>query len=189
MSGISRKDFLKAAGVAAAAASLSLDTLELEAQSTTDWTAMVNWANYMNEQNAFGGATSWASGFVNRWAPLAHQIANENYNPTPADLTELGSSTYEYGLGALGDFFTYWYASPTTYNLMIWPGTENNPAGYAPSDWGLQGTVIRNVPPRQSTIQFDKNPDETTNTVRTLMNNFGIAPIDRGKFLSGEWGH
>lgn len=89
---------------------------------------------------------------------------------------------YEYGLGALGDFFTYWYASPTTYNLMIWPGTENNPAGYAPSDWGLQGTVIRNVPPRQNTNQFDKNPDETTNLVRTLMNNFGIAPIERSDF-------
>ena len=100
----------------------------------------------------------------------------------------MASSTYEYGLGTLGDFFTYWYGNPTTYNLMIWPGTENNPAGYAPSDWGLQGTVIRNVPPKQSTVQFDKNPDEATNTVRTLMNNLGIAPINRGDFCQENGG-
>ncbi len=93
MAEISRRGFLKAAGVAAAAASLPLDTLELEAQLTTDWTALVNWANYMNEQNAFDAATSWASGFVNRWAPLAHRIANEDYNPTSPDLTDLGGST------------------------------------------------------------------------------------------------
>lgn len=183
---ISRRDFLKAAGMAAAAASLPLDTLVLEAQSTTDWIALENWANYMNQQNAFGAATSWATDFVNRWAPLVHRIANEGYNPVPADLTDLASSTYEYGLGALGDFFTYWYASPTTYNLMIWPGTENNPAGYAPSNWGLQGTVIRNVPPMKSTIQFDKNPDENTNIVITLMNNFGISPIERVDFCQSN---
>jgi len=41
-----------------------------------DWTAVVNWANYMQKENAFSAATSWATGFVNRWAPLVHKYLN-----------------------------------------------------------------------------------------------------------------
>lgn len=153
-----------------------------------DWTALRNWASYMQEQNAFGPATTYAQGFCKQWAPLVHKIANENYNPTPADLENFASATYEYGVGILGNFFTYWYASPSTYCLMCYPGSENNPAGYAPADWGLQGMVIRNVPPRQSTDQFEKAPDETTNYATAMMNNLGVSPIDRGAFCQENGG-
>jgi hypothetical protein len=141
-------------------------------QSTVDYTPMTNWAKYMNSQNAFGPATTWATAFCKQWAPLARKVVHDGYVPVASDVTGFASLTAEYGQGGLSDFMTYWPNSPTSFCVMGSPYVGmNNPAGYPQAGWGIQGTIISNkVSATLPAPGYDETP-----IITSALSTFGIT--------------